>query len=274
MAKVDDPSDSAESSGRVEQKNDCVGTETESQQHQTHGPEVTIHVPEAVLKEYHANQQEQRRREDRRYRLEIIALVVAAVYAGVTILLWRTTKTAADAAKVSADAVRLSTRADLTLIPVPGAQQEPNFLDFETFNRGNFPATDVTLDTEVHIWTGKTFIIAPHEIPTSFGSSDFPRGKGMPVRLSIPNEWVSHVQEGKTAITVVWAFDLFDGFEKRTANSCMEYLLSKDPEGPWITCNDVIRDTSRGKAEDSRGGTVFIRKMARFPNPTPDHDIK
>lgn len=104
MSEADYPLDSPEGVGDPEKEAEATGAGGEAQQHDDPSDGVIVHVPAAVMKQYETDQKEQRRRDDRRYCLEVCALLVAAAYAVLTFGLWRTSQDSATAAQDSAKA--------------------------------------------------------------------------------------------------------------------------------------------------------------------------
>src|SRR5579862_4702780 len=97
-ADIDYPLDSTEDAGVVQRDEKHGGHGNKPDHHHTDGDGVIVHVPPAVLKEYRADQEDKKRRDDRRYRLEWFAVIAAVIYAGLTYELWRSSQDSVTAA--------------------------------------------------------------------------------------------------------------------------------------------------------------------------------
>lgn len=80
----------------IKNENKTVGTEGEPSKTNNPRDAVSIFIPQTVIEEYRANVEQNRAFEKRRYRLEKLALLVAAIYAALTFGLWRNAKITAD----------------------------------------------------------------------------------------------------------------------------------------------------------------------------------
>lgn len=130
----------------IKREDRTAGTPGEPDQWESQRYPVTIFIPQTTIEEYRADQKENRNREKQRYRLEKVAVLVAAFYAAVTFFMWRTSLQATNAAKASADAAAASVRAWLVLTDIDtdeGSDPKTPEGDIHFINVGKTPATNI-----------------------------------------------------------------------------------------------------------------------------------
>ncbi len=143
----------------IKHENKTVGTHGESDQRDNQRYPISIFIPQTIIEEYRANEKENRARDKRRYRLEKIAVVVAAIYAVFTYELWNVTQqqatatiTQAKLAETNLALLQIAERANIDLggpDKVLAERKDKDTVILHFFNSGKTEAKDLAVES----WT-------------------------------------------------------------------------------------------------------------------------